>query len=227
MKTPINTGGRDGDGWAVLPMALPGFPTPLLSPRGFARCCPSPIALPGTLIHSWAGIGTCGALQGAPRGRRCVCLGGEVVGRRMGPGSTVPGTGLASKHSWGRGFASGAGAQDLHAQSGCGICMHGLARAPTRRLCAPGLLYVPTELGDCVTFLSTANFSSTSYTTYMCCKQLFARWVGRSRTALLGDRGGGVAACPDPASLLPARCSRTGRSPSRDPGPAWGTACCA
>ncbi|KFW10301.1 Sodium/nucleoside cotransporter 2, partial [Eurypyga helias] len=40
--------------------------------------------------------------------------------------------------------------------------------------CLAGLLYVPTEVGDCVTFLSTANFSSTSYTMYTCCKQLFA-----------------------------------------------------
>uniref|UniRef100_A0A8B9MTE0 Concentrative nucleoside transporter C-terminal domain-containing protein n=1 Tax=Accipiter nisus TaxID=211598 RepID=A0A8B9MTE0_9AVES len=35
-------------------------------------------------------------------------------------------------------------------------------------------------VGDCVTFLSTANFSSTSYTMYTCCKQLFARWVRRA-----------------------------------------------
>ncbi|NWR55401.1 S28A2 protein, partial [Bucorvus abyssinicus] len=40
--------------------------------------------------------------------------------------------------------------------------------------CLAGLLHVPTEVGDCVTFLSTANFSSTSYTMYRCCKQLFA-----------------------------------------------------
>lgn len=26
-------------------------------------------------------------------------------------------------------------------------------------------------------FFSTTNFSSTSYTMYTCCKQLFARWV--------------------------------------------------
>ncbi|KAM9270514.1 sodium/nucleoside cotransporter 1-like [Cariama cristata] len=40
--------------------------------------------------------------------------------------------------------------------------------------CLAGFLHVPTEVGDCVTFLSTANFSSTSFTTYTCCKQLFA-----------------------------------------------------
>ncbi|NWT45327.1 S28A2 protein, partial [Chroicocephalus maculipennis] len=52
-----------------------------------------------------------------------------------------------------------------------GICVSML------NACLAGLLYVPTELGDCVTFLNTANFSSTSYTTYMCCKQLFASSV--------------------------------------------------
>ncbi|XP_074011846.1 sodium/nucleoside cotransporter 2-like [Numenius arquata] len=48
-----------------------------------------------------------------------------------------------------------------------GICVSML------NACLAGLLHMPTELGDCVTFLSTTNFSSTSYTTYMCCKQLF------------------------------------------------------
>ncbi|NWI52521.1 S28A1 protein, partial [Calyptomena viridis] len=43
--------------------------------------------------------------------------------------------------------------------------------------CLAGLLYVPVEVGDCVTFFSTANFSSTSYTIYTCCKQLFASSV--------------------------------------------------
>ncbi|XP_013150819.1 sodium/nucleoside cotransporter 2 [Falco peregrinus] len=43
--------------------------------------------------------------------------------------------------------------------------------------CLAGLLHVPTEVGNCVTFLSTANFSSTSYTMYTCCKQLFASSV--------------------------------------------------
>ncbi|XP_010080453.1 PREDICTED: sodium/nucleoside cotransporter 1-like, partial [Pterocles gutturalis] len=52
-----------------------------------------------------------------------------------------------------------------------GICVSML------NACLAGLLHVPTELGDCVTFLSTANFSSTSYTMYMCCKQLFASSV--------------------------------------------------
>ncbi|XP_062481770.1 sodium/nucleoside cotransporter 1-like isoform X6 [Pezoporus occidentalis] len=48
--------------------------------------------------------------------------------------------------------------------------------------CLAGLLHVPTEVGDCVTFLSTANFSSTSYTMYTCCKQLFASLVLDSGT---------------------------------------------
>uniref|UniRef100_A0A669P218 Sodium/nucleoside cotransporter n=1 Tax=Phasianus colchicus TaxID=9054 RepID=A0A669P218_PHACC len=43
--------------------------------------------------------------------------------------------------------------------------------------CLAGLLYVPTEMGNCVTILSTANFTSTNYAIYTCCKQLFARWV--------------------------------------------------
>ena len=43
--------------------------------------------------------------------------------------------------------------------------------------CPLGLLYVPTEMGNCVTILSTANFTSTNYAIYTCCKQLFARWV--------------------------------------------------
>ncbi|XP_071669799.1 sodium/nucleoside cotransporter 2-like isoform X3 [Patagioenas fasciata] len=49
-----------------------------------------------------------------------------------------------------------------------GICVSML------NACLAGLLHVPTEVGDCVTFLSTTNFSSTSYTTYTCCQQLFA-----------------------------------------------------
>ncbi|NXP08564.1 S28A1 protein, partial [Thinocorus orbignyianus] len=52
-----------------------------------------------------------------------------------------------------------------------GICVSML------NACLAGLLYVPTELGDCVSFLTTTNFNSTSYTTYMCCKQLFASSV--------------------------------------------------
>ncbi|XP_074773108.1 sodium/nucleoside cotransporter 2-like [Athene noctua] len=52
-----------------------------------------------------------------------------------------------------------------------GICVSML------NACLAGLLYVPTEVGDCVTFLRTTNFSSTSYTTYTCCKQLFASSV--------------------------------------------------
>uniref|UniRef100_A0A8B9P3C6 Sodium/nucleoside cotransporter n=1 Tax=Apteryx owenii TaxID=8824 RepID=A0A8B9P3C6_APTOW len=52
-----------------------------------------------------------------------------------------------------------------------GICVSML------NACLAGLLYVPTEVSDCVTFLSNTNFSSTSYAMYTCCKQLFARWV--------------------------------------------------
>ncbi|OXB81928.1 UNVERIFIED_CONTAM: hypothetical protein H355_004011 [Colinus virginianus] len=43
--------------------------------------------------------------------------------------------------------------------------------------CLAGLLYVPTEVGNCVTLLSTTNFTSTNYGIYMCCKQLFASTV--------------------------------------------------
>ncbi|KFP20018.1 Sodium/nucleoside cotransporter 2, partial [Egretta garzetta] len=52
-----------------------------------------------------------------------------------------------------------------------GICVSML------NACLAGLLHVPTEVGDCVTFLSSANFSSTSYAMYTCCKQLFASSV--------------------------------------------------
>ncbi|XP_074955815.1 sodium/nucleoside cotransporter 1-like isoform X1 [Phalacrocorax aristotelis] len=52
-----------------------------------------------------------------------------------------------------------------------GICVSML------NACLAGFLHVPTEVGNCVTFLSTANFSSTSYTMYTCCKQLFASSV--------------------------------------------------
>ncbi|XP_065590377.1 sodium/nucleoside cotransporter 1-like isoform X3 [Cyrtonyx montezumae] len=43
--------------------------------------------------------------------------------------------------------------------------------------CLAGLLYVPTEVGNCVTLLSTTNFTSTNYDIYTCCKQLFASTV--------------------------------------------------
>ncbi|XP_012952696.1 sodium/nucleoside cotransporter 1 [Anas platyrhynchos] len=43
--------------------------------------------------------------------------------------------------------------------------------------CLAGLMYVPTEVSDCVTFFGTANFTSTSYPIYTCCKQLFASTV--------------------------------------------------
>ncbi|NXM83936.1 S28A1 protein, partial [Oenanthe oenanthe] len=52
-----------------------------------------------------------------------------------------------------------------------GICVSML------NACLAGLLHVPTQVGDCATFFSTANFSSTSYTMYTCCKQLFASSV--------------------------------------------------
>ncbi|NXU78915.1 S28A2 protein, partial [Oreotrochilus melanogaster] len=42
--------------------------------------------------------------------------------------------------------------------------------------CLAGLLHVPTEVGNCVTILSS-NFSSTSYAVYTCCKELFASSV--------------------------------------------------
>uniref|UniRef100_A0A8C8BQ93 Sodium/nucleoside cotransporter n=1 Tax=Otus sunia TaxID=257818 RepID=A0A8C8BQ93_9STRI len=61
-----------------------------------------------------------------------------------------------------------------------GICVSML------NACLAGLLHVPTEVGDCVTFLRTANFSSTSYTMYTCCKQLFARWSVQCLTQCCG-----------------------------------------
>ncbi|NXG76854.1 S28A2 protein, partial [Baryphthengus martii] len=48
--------------------------------------------------------------------------------------------------------------------------------------CLAGLLHVPTEVGDCVTFFSTSNFSSTSYPMYMCCKELFGSSVLKNGT---------------------------------------------
>ena len=60
------------------------------------------------------------------------------------------------------------GVRDLHAWS---------LKSPSHEPLSPGLLHVPTEVGDCTTFLTTANFSSTSYIMYTCCKQLFARSV--------------------------------------------------
>ncbi|KFP84920.1 Sodium/nucleoside cotransporter 2, partial [Acanthisitta chloris] len=52
-----------------------------------------------------------------------------------------------------------------------GICVSML------NACLAGLLYVPKEVGDCVKFFSYANFSSTSYTMYTCCNELFASSV--------------------------------------------------
>ncbi|KYO21461.1 sodium/nucleoside cotransporter 1 [Alligator mississippiensis] len=41
--------------------------------------------------------------------------------------------------------------------------------------CVAGILYVPRgEVENCVTFLSTVDFNSTSYNIYVCCRQLFA-----------------------------------------------------
>ncbi|NXM26145.1 S28A2 protein, partial [Oxyruncus cristatus] len=57
-----------------------------------------------------------------------------------------------------------------------GICVSML------NACLAGLLHVPTEVGDCVTFFSTANFTNTSYTIYTCCKQLFASSVFENGT---------------------------------------------
>uniref|UniRef100_A0A8C3LQB0 Sodium/nucleoside cotransporter n=1 Tax=Chrysolophus pictus TaxID=9089 RepID=A0A8C3LQB0_CHRPC len=110
--------------------------------------------------------------------------------------------------------------------------------------CLAGLLYVPTEMGNCVTILSTANFTSTNYAIYTCCKQLFARWVCSRETgkvwavpSCLGTEvhehlnhrfwcgGWQNSSCPDCASLLAARCSRMGHSPLLEPGPAWQRAC--
>uniref|UniRef100_A0A8C3VDI0 Sodium/nucleoside cotransporter n=1 Tax=Catharus ustulatus TaxID=91951 RepID=A0A8C3VDI0_CATUS len=56
-----------------------------------------------------------------------------------------------------------------------GICVSML------NACLAGLLHVPTNVGDCAEFFSTANFSSTSYTMYTCCKQLFASPAQGSR----------------------------------------------
>ncbi|XP_063025367.1 sodium/nucleoside cotransporter 1-like [Melospiza melodia melodia] len=48
--------------------------------------------------------------------------------------------------------------------------------------CLAGLLHVPTEVGDCAVFFGNTNFSSTSYTMYTCCKQLFASSVLQNGT---------------------------------------------
>ncbi|KAF2980435.1 hypothetical protein EK904_011239 [Melospiza melodia maxima] len=63
--------------------------------------------------------------------------------------------------------------------SSIGIMLGGL---PNRRPCPPGLLHVPTEVGDCAVFFGNTNFSSTSYTMYTCCKQLFASSVLQNGT---------------------------------------------
>ncbi|KAK2536327.1 sodium/nucleoside cotransporter 1 [Columba livia] len=68
-----------------------------------------------------------------------------------------------------------------------GICVSML------NACLAGLLHVPTEVGDCVTFLSTTNFSSTSYTTYTCCQQLFASAVLVNGTLSFGGAWAGLA----------------------------------
>ncbi|NXC38563.1 S28A1 protein, partial [Penelope pileata] len=58
--------------------------------------------------------------------------------------------------------------------------------------CLAGLLYMPTEVGDCVTVLSTANFTSTNYPIYTCCKQLFASTVLENRTVSFTGAWAGV-----------------------------------
>ncbi|KAF4804539.1 Sodium/nucleoside cotransporter 2 [Turdus rufiventris] len=57
-----------------------------------------------------------------------------------------------------------------------GICVSML------NACLAGLFHVPTNVGDCAVFFSTTNFSSTSYTMYTCCKQLFASSVLQNGT---------------------------------------------
>ncbi|NXL94172.1 S28A1 protein, partial [Alectura lathami] len=59
--------------------------------------------------------------------------------------------------------------------------------------CLAGLLYVPTEVGDCVSVLSTANFTSTSYPIYTCCKQLFASAVLENGTLSFTGAWAGMA----------------------------------
>ncbi|NXO54090.1 S28A2 protein, partial [Aramus guarauna] len=68
-----------------------------------------------------------------------------------------------------------------------GICVSML------NACLAGLLHVPTEVGDCVSFLSTANFSSTSYTMYTCCKQLFSSSLLDNGTLSFEGEWAGVA----------------------------------
>ncbi|NXX15787.1 S28A2 protein, partial [Podargus strigoides] len=79
-----------------------------------------------------------------------------------------------------------------------GICVSML------NACLAGLFHVPTEVGDCVTFLSTANFSSTSYTLYVCCKQLFASSVLENGTLSFAGAWAGVAE----SALCLAQCCR-------------------
>ncbi|GAB0193882.1 sodium/nucleoside cotransporter 1-like [Grus japonensis] len=72
-----------------------------------------------------------------------------------------------------------------------GICVSML------NACLAGLLHVPTEVGDCVSFLSATNFSSTSYTMYMCCKQLFASSLLENGTlSFTGDWAGVAESVP-------------------------------
>ncbi|NXI68598.1 S28A1 protein, partial [Anseranas semipalmata] len=59
--------------------------------------------------------------------------------------------------------------------------------------CLAGLFYVPKEVSDCVTFLSTANFTSTSYPIYTCCKQLFASTVLENGTLSFTGAWAGLA----------------------------------
>ncbi|XP_068026376.1 sodium/nucleoside cotransporter 2-like [Melanerpes formicivorus] len=68
-----------------------------------------------------------------------------------------------------------------------GICVSML------NACLAGLLHVPTEVGDCVTFFSTANTTSPSYTLYTCCQELFASSVLENGTLSFTGPWAGVA----------------------------------
>ncbi|XP_074863286.1 sodium/nucleoside cotransporter 1 [Carettochelys insculpta] len=51
--------------------------------------------------------------------------------------------------------------------------------------CVAGILYVPRgEVTDCLAFLGTATFNTTSYNIYLCCRELFANTVVSSNGTL-------------------------------------------
>lgn len=88
----------------------------------------------------------------------------------MGPAESQ----VQDVHSQGVGLVRRHGVQDSQLAWGMELdpwSLLSLKRSP----CPLGLLHVPTNVGDCAVFFSTTNFSSTSYTMYTCCKQLFAR----------------------------------------------------